>query len=198
MDRNHCAEARRSRDEGTFVGWLKGDGRGGPPRRPTFSWRAEGDPPNRSKAIDEGILHIPRRRPKPGDKVPSADARPTDGRRGAIRKFARRSSLAPPASSDAAARRGRREMGVDWSNLRETGRVGRIREREVRAAVQSGGRLLPIDPDGARSRRDGRGVTRPRRGRSPTRRIDTNLANLRGSSRQSAVVGRRGGGLQRT
>jgi pyruvate dehydrogenase E2 component (dihydrolipoamide acetyltransferase) len=43
------------------------------------------------------------------------------------------------------ARRIAREHGIDWSNLQGSGRNGRIRERDIRAAAQAqpGGRLIP-------------------------------------------------------
>ncbi len=77
--------------------------------------------------------------------VPSAPA-PSAGRReplparalGADREGVSKRRITPRA------RRAAQELGIDWNGLRGSGRNGRIRERDVRAAAGNpGGRLVP-------------------------------------------------------
>src|SRR5262245_26984401 len=151
-------------EEGIFVQWLKADGDAVRPGEPLFV--LEGDKAAEEvEALDEGVLRIPPDGPKPGAKVqvgqvlaylvaegealaeptraapaekpPEPRVEPTP----APRTPRRRPAITPRA------RRVARELGLDWSALRGTGRAGRIRERDVRAAAGKGaGRLIPHTP----------------------------------------------------
>jgi pyruvate dehydrogenase E2 component (dihydrolipoamide acetyltransferase) len=152
-------------EEGTFAGWLKQDG--ATVQRGDALYVLEGDKAAEEiEALDAGILRIPADSPRPGDKVKvgqvlayltaAGEAVPAAGRAAppVVVEETRAPLLTPAASSVAPstspvasprARRLARELGVDWSGLRGTGRTGRIRERDVRAAAATGaeGRLIP-------------------------------------------------------
>jgi pyruvate dehydrogenase E2 component (dihydrolipoamide acetyltransferase) len=140
---------------GTFVGWLKADGaavRSGEPLFSVESNKATED----VECLDAGTLALLPNGPRPGDRVPvgrvigyllgvgeklpenagpvehvanvpvsnTLEARPTT----VAQK--RRSPVVSPR-----ARRAARTLGIDWKQLQGSGRSGRIRERDVRAAV---------------------------------------------------------------
>ncbi|MGL4554460.1 MAG: dihydrolipoamide acetyltransferase family protein, partial [Gemmataceae bacterium] len=91
-------------------------------------------------------------------------------------------------ASSPRARRVARELGVDPADLRGTGANGRVRERDVRAAAPSGGRLVPLSP--ARRTIADRmvaGVTQAAPVTLTTRADAANLVNLRGQFRAAGV-----------
>jgi pyruvate dehydrogenase E2 component (dihydrolipoamide acetyltransferase) len=157
-------------EEGTFAGWLKADGDPVRPGEPLFALESE-KATEEVEGLDAGFLRIPADGPKAGDKltvgtvigyvVATADEPiPIPGERGAVAGAS--VATAPesvPASrerdrpeqprSSPRARRAARELGIDWTKLDGTGKTGRVRERDVRAALpttDSPGTLLPITP----------------------------------------------------
>jgi pyruvate dehydrogenase E2 component (dihydrolipoamide acetyltransferase) len=156
-------------DEGTFVGWLKQDRDRVNPGDPVFA--VEGDKATEEvAALDAGVLRISADGPRPGDVVKvgqvlayivAAGEAPPAAVGGAGRSMAAESGAtsAVPAAREGthlSARRGRaisprarraaRELGIDWNSLQGSGRNGRIRERDVRAAAGDVGRLIPLTP----------------------------------------------------
>ncbi len=156
-------------DEGTFAGWLKADGDHVQVGEALFALESDKATEN-VEALDAGILRIPADGPQVGDKVKvgqvlahlvaDGESLPVGGgTRPAVAALAlptpapvnhgpqSREAQARPASSPRA-RRVARELGVDWTILPGTGRRGRIRERDVRAAAPSvdGGRVIPHTP----------------------------------------------------
>jgi pyruvate dehydrogenase E2 component (dihydrolipoamide acetyltransferase) len=95
------------------------------------------------------------------------------------------------------ARRVARELGVDWNQLEGTGRTGRIRERDIRAAVgdRDDGRLIPhTQIRRTIATRMVAGVTQAAPVTITTRADATNLVNLRNqfkamASKDEAVPG---------
>jgi len=156
-------------EEGTFAGWLKRDGDQVRSGEPLFALETE-KATEEVEGLDAGFLRIPAGGPKPADRltvgtvigyiVATADesvsvASPLAG--GAVTTEARR-GLVPgsPASrererpeqtrSSPRARRAARELGVDWATLAGSGKGGRVRERDVRAAAATtrhSGSLIP-------------------------------------------------------
>jgi pyruvate dehydrogenase E2 component (dihydrolipoamide acetyltransferase) len=150
-------------EEGVFVGWLKQDGDTVRPGDALFS--LEGEKATQDvESLDGGVLRIAPDGPRPGATLPvgavlgylvevgepapfesapegatvkancpaetspgSASAPPTAPHTG---RAGRRTPAASPR-----ARRVARELGVDWTALRGSGRSGRVRERDVRAAA---------------------------------------------------------------
>ena len=164
-----------SMEEGVFVAWLKRDGESVKTGEPLFT--LEGDKAEQEvEAVDSGILRIPPDGPKEGTTVavgtvlgylvqagelraavPGEDrgrnARNASGRRpGAVRRQRNGDAAQAAPSRPAASPRARRvagELGIDWMHLQGSGRTGRIRERDVRAAApqgQPGGRVVPLSP----------------------------------------------------
>jgi pyruvate dehydrogenase E2 component (dihydrolipoamide acetyltransferase) len=160
-----------SMEEGAFVGWLKADGAHVRPGDELFALESEKGTEN-VEAIDAGILCIPLDAPKSGDTVkvgtvlghllaegeePPAAVHQIRNPKSEIRK----EEIPAPAPVQVSesprrgqaisprARRAARELGVEWSAVRGSGRNGRIRERDVRAAAAAGaasgagGRLIP-------------------------------------------------------
>ncbi|MGH7169026.1 MAG: E3 binding domain-containing protein, partial [Gemmataceae bacterium] len=146
-----------SMEEGTFAGWLKQDGERIQPGDALFVLESDKSA-EQIEAVDAGILHLPADGPETGDVVkvgqvlahlvaegevvpPSSSGEPsrtTD----AVRLAAPTSpaTVSPPRTERAIsprARRAARELGIDWHNLTGSGRAGRIRERDVRAAADS-------------------------------------------------------------
>ncbi len=158
-----------SMEEGTFVEWLKRDGETVQPGQPLFVLESDKAAEN-IDSLDGGILRIPADGPQPGDVVKvgqtlaylvvgeesfprslprldqGKDSLPTApinvgeeslprsaGERGKTRAISPR------------ARRVARELGVDPRALQGSGRDGRVRERDVRAAQEAGseGRFIP-------------------------------------------------------
>jgi pyruvate dehydrogenase E2 component (dihydrolipoamide acetyltransferase) len=156
-------------EEGTFVEWLKADGDAIRPGDAVF--RLESDKSvEEVESLDAGVLHIPATAPKPGDRVtvgavigyllqpgeapPPVGLAVQDARREEQRVTIPVETLAAesaPRSSPAISPRARRlaaRLGIDASNLRGTGRNGRIRERDVAAASPAApaGRVVPLTP----------------------------------------------------
>jgi pyruvate dehydrogenase E2 component (dihydrolipoamide acetyltransferase) len=153
-------------DEGTFAGWLKQDGDRVSPGDRVFSLESE-KATEEIESLDGGTLHVPADAPQPGDKLavgavigyllqpgespqdvkaqissPNIQITPNPGI-SRSKPDDRRQRADGPAISPRA-RRAAREMGVDWTAIHGTGRTGRIRERDVRAAAPSSGAISPI------------------------------------------------------
>jgi pyruvate dehydrogenase E2 component (dihydrolipoamide acetyltransferase) len=139
-------------DEGTFVGWLKKDGDCIRAGESLFSLESE-KATEEIECLDDGILRIPQDGPQPGDKVavgqiigylvkqdeavPSAKrvAEPTPAAPALPQPATSRGREVWPSAISPRARRVARELGIDWNNIRGSGRNGRIRERDIRAAA---------------------------------------------------------------
>jgi len=163
-----------SMDEGTFVGWLKGDGAEVRAGEPLFELEGE-KALQQIESLDNGILRVASECPAPGSVVAvgtllgyllapgevlsaSAASPPSLDRTGAVTTTAAGIvGVQQPALSSAEfddvevvgessrrilasprARRVARQQGVDLGALRGSGRGGRIRERDVLAAAESG------------------------------------------------------------
>jgi pyruvate dehydrogenase E2 component (dihydrolipoamide acetyltransferase) len=149
-------------EEGVFVEWLKHDGDTVRAGEPLF--RLEGDKAVQDiESTDSGILRIAPDAPQPGASVKVGDLLGYLAALGETISFGSpaRSTIAataevrPPSPAVAAvvaesslpqvgndrpaisprARRVAAELGVNWTQLRGSGRTGRIRERDVRAAA---------------------------------------------------------------
>jgi pyruvate dehydrogenase E2 component (dihydrolipoamide acetyltransferase) len=149
-------------DEGIFVGWLKENGEVVTAGDPLFS--LEGDKSTQEiESLESGILHIQKDGPKPGqtlavgtvigylleageslpDPISPSNIgnahldRPEENRfnEGAFASEVRNSTRSTRPRVSPRARRVADELGIDWTKLRGSGRSGRIRERDVRAAV---------------------------------------------------------------
>jgi pyruvate dehydrogenase E2 component (dihydrolipoamide acetyltransferase) len=159
-----------SMDEGTFIGWRKADGDRIKPGDTLFVLESE-KAAEEVETSDEGVLRIPQDAPEPGDKVSVGQVLAYLVAEGETAPLGRFRSLeakttAPDKNSpipeesvpiaNAADRRalaisprGRRvalELGIDdWSGLKGSGRNGRLRERDIRAAAadRRGGRIIP-------------------------------------------------------
>jgi pyruvate dehydrogenase E2 component (dihydrolipoamide acetyltransferase) len=148
-----------SMEEGVFAGWLKHNGETIRAGDALFALESE-KATEEVECLDSGVLRIPADSPKPGEAVRVGDVIGYLVQRGETLtselscKRERENTLpvCRPASpkrtevnvdehSDVAisprARRVAREIGIDWMNLKGTGRNGRIRERDVRAAMQN-------------------------------------------------------------
>jgi pyruvate dehydrogenase E2 component (dihydrolipoamide acetyltransferase) len=133
-----------SMDEGTFIGWLKRDGEPVRPGEPLFSLESD-KATEQIEAVEAGVLRIPPDGPKPGDKVIVGQVLAQLVAEGeAAQAIAAVTSARLKVTVTPRARRVARELGVDWGGIRGSGKGGRIRERDVRAAGGTrGGRLLP-------------------------------------------------------
>jgi pyruvate dehydrogenase E2 component (dihydrolipoamide acetyltransferase) len=191
-----------SMDEGTFVAWLRQDGDHVRPGDVLFVLESD-KAAEEIAAIDAGILRLSPDGPRAGDRVKvgqvlahlvaEGESAPTEVLR--ARSASKAAELATPSLTPAAhpltpsrrpassprARRAAAELGIDWKGLPGTGRNGRIRERDVRAAAAGPGDG-PLIPHTAVRRtiavRMVAGVTQA----APvtlTRKVDaTNLVNL--------------------
>lgn len=140
-------------EQGVFLGWLRPDGAAIKPGEALYT--LEGDKAVQEvEATDAGTLCVAPNGPRAGDTVEvgtllghllaagetapiPAAAEPLPARR------ADRPAISPRA------RRVARELGIDAANLHGSGRAGRIRERDVRAAAahsQADERIVPISP----------------------------------------------------
>ncbi len=147
-----------SMEEGIFAGWLKLDGDPVRAGDPLFS--LEGEKATQDvEAIDDGTLHIPATAPGVGATVlvgavigyllGAGEAEPTTA--APAREPAAAAAPAPVAPTPASrpdhdrdrprssplARRIAREHGLDWTELRGSGRTGRVRRADVLAAVEA-------------------------------------------------------------
>ncbi len=143
-------------EEGTFVHWLKSDGDEVRPGEPLFVLESDKSS-EEIESLDAGILRIGPGGPAPGDKVkvgqvlawlvapgeepPAATgSQKSEVRSQQSEDRAPAEAVAAPVRPDRPAispraRRVARELGVDWSGLSGSGRTGRIRERDIRAAA---------------------------------------------------------------
>jgi pyruvate dehydrogenase E2 component (dihydrolipoamide acetyltransferase) len=163
-------------EEGVFLGWLKKDGDTVRPGEALF--RLESDKATEEiECHDSGILRIPESGPKDGDKVlvgvvigqlvqpgenftfttPLTFSRDAVAERGVdVPRSATASRLNVSDTSEVVAspraRRVAAELGIDWTRLPGTGRSGRIRERDVRAAEQGRVRGKPTPVSALRAR----------------------------------------------
>jgi pyruvate dehydrogenase E2 component (dihydrolipoamide acetyltransferase) len=151
-----------SMDEGTFVEWLKHDGDAVRPGDALFL--LESDKAAESvEALDAGILRIAAGGPKPGEvvrvgqvlayvvaegeAVPAPNGpsiAPSPGMSAAIRGGTPPAPGGDHVPASPRARRLARELGIDCATISGTGRGGRVRERDVRAAAA--GPVTPHTP----------------------------------------------------
>lgn len=142
-------------EEGVFVGWLKADGdlvRAGEALFGLESEKATED----IECLDEGILRIAPAGPQKGDVIPVGAVIGYLAKAGETVSFEIRAARPvqatlkkdPPVAAvvqnrrdepaiSPRAQRVARELGIDWTKLQGTGRTGRIRERDVRAAGET-------------------------------------------------------------
>jgi pyruvate dehydrogenase E2 component (dihydrolipoamide acetyltransferase) len=155
-------------EEGTFAGWLKKDGEPVRPGEPLFSLETE-KATEEVEGLDAGFLRLSADGPKPGDRlavgtvigyvVATPDelapvASPLAGgtvmaetNQGVVSESSASRERQRPEQHRASprARRAARELGVDWATLHGSGTGGRIRERDVRAAMaKQSGSLIPL------------------------------------------------------
>jgi pyruvate dehydrogenase E2 component (dihydrolipoamide acetyltransferase) len=158
-----------SMEEGTFIEWRKGEGDRIAPGDTLYVLESE-KAAEEIESLDEGVLRIPSDAPKPGDKVlvgqvlaylvAEGEAAPlarvqqrkaentAPDQKGRIPEERTSIATATDRRAPAISPRGRRvasELGVTWSGLKGSGRNGRIRERDIRAAAagRTDGRLIP-------------------------------------------------------
>lgn len=208
-------------EEGTFVQWLKQDGDTVRPGDMLFVLDGE-KAAQEIEAMDGGMLRIPPNAPKGGETVAvgallaylvaPGESAPWESQETAVAVSAAQApSERPPAAkpTEAApapvitsrrtpaisprARRAAEQRGIDWSEVKGSGRTGRIRERDIQAVAPaapetSDARLVPLNPVRrviAERMRAGVQTTAPV---TLTTRADaTNLVNLR--SQFKAVAG---------
>jgi pyruvate dehydrogenase E2 component (dihydrolipoamide acetyltransferase) len=222
-------------EEGGFGGWLKSDGDNVAVGDLLFTLESEKATED-IESLDAGILRIAPDGPKAGDKIAVGAAIGFLVSSGEEAPFQRASSIgttavqamvalsAPSpqphasqgtpqlslsASSPTISPRAKRvagEMGIDWVNLKASGRTGRIRERDVRAAGQSvpagdlGANPVPAGspesrpiPTGALRKTIATRMLQSVRSTAPvtltTTADATNLVNLRNQFKASATPG---------
>lgn len=144
-----------SMEEGVFVGWLKKDGEQVAIGEPLFELEGE-KAAQEIESVDAGRLHIAPNGPSAGDEVQvgallgyllaPGEVAPTNTDRpcalqdveqtvaflnqsSGVRSKETHEHVATPRAKRVAA-----EVGVDWQTLSGTGRDGRVRESDVRAA----------------------------------------------------------------
>jgi pyruvate dehydrogenase E2 component (dihydrolipoamide acetyltransferase) len=153
-------------EEGLFLGWLAKDG--DPVRAGESLFRLESEKAAEDiECHDAGILRIAPNGPQVGDtlpvgcvigylvqadeefqiadfqlqieKQPIAQSRPAISSNPAVSHL--QSAISSPRARQVAA-----ELGVDWTKLQGSGRNGRIREKDVRAAAQTRGtgKIVPL------------------------------------------------------
>ncbi len=136
-------------EEGTFSAWLKQDGEVVLAGDMLFALDSD-KVTQEVESLDSGILHIPEDAPKPGDKVevgqllgyllaegesvPAADARAAQSAPPPVQQSSPSAKGDKPVITPRA-RRVAGELGVNWTDVRGTGRGGRIREADIRAAA---------------------------------------------------------------
>jgi pyruvate dehydrogenase E2 component (dihydrolipoamide acetyltransferase) len=155
-------------EEGIFHGWLKADGE--PVRAGEMLFRLESEKATEEiECLDAGVLHIAPGGPAEGDTVAVGavighllQAGESEAPMVAAREPASVALHEPEAPARAAvveapsptqspissprARRVAAELGVDLTKLKGSGRNGRIRERDIRAAapVAATGKVVPL------------------------------------------------------
>ncbi len=166
-------------EEGVFLGWLKEDGAAIHPGDALFRLESEKATED-VECLETGVLHIAPDCPKPGERVlvgtiighiasagetvfqakeipppPPQNAPSAELPVGANVQVAEitQETTTPRLAITPRARRIARELGVDWAGLHGSGRKGRIRECDVRAAAasarsrpssHSAGRTIPL------------------------------------------------------
>jgi pyruvate dehydrogenase E2 component (dihydrolipoamide acetyltransferase) len=137
--------------------------------------------------------------PQRQESQPAGSRPPAPAAGPAARRLARSvrmgvADIAPAASGaktiSPRARRVARELGIDWNALQGTGRTGRIRERDVRAAATSKreGRLIPhTNIRRTIAARMVAGVAQAAPVTLTTKADATNLVNLRNQFKAAAV-----------
>jgi pyruvate dehydrogenase E2 component (dihydrolipoamide acetyltransferase) len=153
-------------EEGTFIGWLKSDGQHVAVGDPIFSLEGDKATQD-VESLEAGILRIPPDGPKDGEKIAVgalvgylvAPGEPAPFEVGAnavavVGAVARRREGEAPSEPEQAtartqplprqrprisprARRAARELGFDATDVRGTGKEGRVRERDVHAAART-------------------------------------------------------------
>jgi pyruvate dehydrogenase E2 component (dihydrolipoamide acetyltransferase) len=120
---------------GALLGYLVGDGEAIPDTSPTRERGAEACNPTRERgrALHE-TTNSERRQQNPENVSPYSE-------RGGAAALANASGYmeeAPRVIASPRARRVAGELGVDWTRLKGSGRNGRVREQDVRAATSNG------------------------------------------------------------
>jgi pyruvate dehydrogenase E2 component (dihydrolipoamide acetyltransferase) len=144
----HVPRLGWSMEEGTFAGWLKRDGEQVRPGDLLFVLESDKSA-EQIESLDAGILRIPPDSPKPGDTVKVGQVighLVAEGEAVSVPVPAAVSTPHRKRSISPRARRVARELGIDCASLTGSGRNGRIRERDVRAAPRCpsiDGRLIP-------------------------------------------------------
>jgi pyruvate dehydrogenase E2 component (dihydrolipoamide acetyltransferase) len=119
---------------GTVLAWRKQDGAPVQAGEPLFE--LEGDKETQEvEAADGGILRLAPNGPRPGETAPVGTLLGYLLAPGEVPPW---EQAAPPETTPTIsprARRVARELGVDWKDIKGSGRTGRIRERDVRAAA---------------------------------------------------------------
>jgi len=201
--------------EGVFVGWLKADG--DPVHAGEALFTLESDKSTEDiECFDDGVLRIVADGPRKGDKVAvgtvigylakEGESVPIAGNEPPASSFSvrdipqERNALAGAAPGPARqagptvsprAKRIAAELGVDWTQLQGTGRTGRIRESDVRAAQAT----TPPATLAASSMRKtiAERMLHSHRSTAPvtltTTADATNLVNLRGQAKAAAAAG---------
>ncbi len=129
-------------EQGVFVAWHKKDGEA--VRAGEALFVLEGDKATQDvEATDAGILHIPADAPKEGDTVAVGAllgylvTAESVGQASSLPGQEAGKMAAPrPRAVSPRARRVAKALGVDCAGLKGSGRTGRIRERDVRAAAR--------------------------------------------------------------
>lgn len=127
-----------SMEEGTFSAWLKQPGESVEPGEILFA--IESDKVTMDvEALDGGLLHVPSDAPQPGDRVVPGQL---------LGYLLAPGEAAPDAKVPVTprARRVARELKVDLKPVQGTGKGGRIRERDVRAAAPNQPQPAPAQP----------------------------------------------------
>jgi pyruvate dehydrogenase E2 component (dihydrolipoamide acetyltransferase) len=178
-------------EEGTFVEWLKRDGEPIRPGEALFVLESDKAAEN-IEALDAGILRLTPESPRPGQVVKVgeviahlvAEGEPPVAERAAVPRSPLCAARASPR-----ARRVARELGIDWRAVQGSGRNGRVRERDVRAAAAAPrGRVIPhTSTRRAIAARVVAGVSQAAPVTLTTKADATNLANLRGQFRAAAT-----------
>lgn len=163
-----------SMEEGTFSNWIKTAGEHVQAGEPLFS--VESDKVTMDvESLDTGVLYLPVEAPEPGAAV----------KVGQVIGYLLEQGEAPPGNTPVTprARRVAAELSVDLSKIEGSGKGGRIREQDVRAAVSQPGAAEQQIPVSALRRTIAERMAQSRQQTAPvtlTRRIDASrLSALR-------------------
>lgn len=127
-------------DEGVFVGWLKQDGELVKAGEAIFSIETD-KAVQEVESLDSGRLRINPDGPAPGQTVPVGTVIGT-----LVTADEQVEATAVKAAASPRARRKARELGLDWTTVKGTGRTGRVRERDVLAAADRRGSTTGPSP----------------------------------------------------